>query len=154
MFSQSLLALGKACDERTETILIFTRVPRCNSLTPFQVSVLSSVQVLLYEQVQNNHDAINCCLGSWPHCLKDNRYLSPGYMIRKSVTARHAWFQKVVSVKKLLQSSSHLQIRIQSCLITCFILSYCCWYSKMWLTKAAVLTEEGFQGYILLLVMY
>lgn len=104
-----------------------------------------------YEQVQNNHDAINCRLATWSHCLKGNQCLSAGYMIRKLVIARHAWFQKVVSVEKLFQSSSHLHICIQSCLITCFILFHCCWLSKMWLTQAAVLTEERFQGYIFLL---
>ena len=76
------------------------------------------------------------------------------YMIRKLVIARRAWFQKLVIVEKLFQSSSHLQICILSCLITCFILSRCCWHSTMWLTKAAVLTKEGFQGYILLLGIY
>lgn len=127
-------------------VLIFTRVPRCNSLTPFQVSMLSSVRVLLCEQVQNNHDAINCQLGSWSQCLKNNQYLSAGYMIRKLVVTTHAWLQKVVSVEKLFQSGSYLQICIQSCLITRFILSHCCWQFENVTTQSSGAYWGGFSS--------
>lgn len=98
VFSTSSLALGKSMWWKDRNSSRFHQGPQKQFPYPFSSKHVIQRSGIICEQVQNNHDAINCHLGTWSHSLKDNQHLSAGYMIRKLVIAdvhdsrrRSAW---------------------------------------------------------------